>query len=140
MRSALIPLFVTDVLHKPFIWIGLGFLVVSAANGALLLPAAHYADRVGRKPVLVAGCIGSGIGIAVLAIWPDLGGYFIGLALLGIGSGLLDVAPGAIVGDVVEGQGGPVFAAYSMSSDSALSSARLPPAGSPTSPTLPRSA
>jgi DHA1 family multidrug resistance protein-like MFS transporter len=117
VRSALIPLFVTDVLHKPFIWIGLGFLVVSAANGALLLPAAHYADRVGRKPVLVAGCIGSGIGIAVLAIWPDLGGYFIGLALLGIGSGLLDVAPGAIVGDVVEGQGGPVFAAYSMSSD-----------------------
>jgi MFS family permease len=52
-----------------------------------------------------------------LAIWPDLGGYFVGLALLGFGSGLLDVAPGAIVGDIVEGRGGPVFAAYSMSSD-----------------------
>ena len=45
------------------------------------------------------------------------GGYFVGLALLGLGSGLLDVAPGAVVGDIVEGQGGPVFAAYSMSSD-----------------------
>lgn len=117
VRAALIPLFVTDVLHKPFIWIGLGFLVVSAVNGATLLPAAHYADRVGRKPVLLTGCIGSGIGIAVLAIWPNLGGYFIGLALLGFGSGLLDVAPGAIVGDIVEGRGGPVFAAYSMSTD-----------------------
>ena len=117
VRSALIPLFVTDVLHKPVIWTGFGFLVVSAVNGAMLLPAARYADRVGRKPVMVTGCLGSGIGIAVLAIWPDLAGYFIGLALLGFGSGLLDVAPGAVVGDIVEGRGGPVFAAYSMSSD-----------------------
>jgi MFS family permease len=117
VRSALIPLFVGDVLHKHVIYTGIGFLIVSAVNGAMLLPAARYADRVGRKPVLMTGCLGSGLGIAVLAIWPDLGGYFIGLALLGFGSGLLDVAPGAIVGDIVEGRGGPVFAAYSMSSD-----------------------
>jgi DHA1 family multidrug resistance protein-like MFS transporter len=117
VRSALIPLFVTDILHKPVIWTGYGFLVVSAVNGAMLLPAAKYADRVGRKPVLLTGCLGSGIGIAVIAISPTLAGYFIGLALLGFGSGLLDVAPGAVVGDIVDGRGGPVFAAYSMSSD-----------------------
>jgi MFS family permease len=117
VRSALIPLFVGDVLHKKAIYTGMGFLVVSAVNGAMLLPAAKYADRVGRKPILVTGCLGSGIGIAVLAIEPTIAGYFIGLALLGFGSGLLDVAPGAIVGDIVEGRGGPVFAAYTMSSD-----------------------
>ena len=39
------------------------------------------------------------------------------LAILGLGSGMLDVAPGAIVGDLVQGRGGPVFAAYTMSSD-----------------------
>ena len=106
----------TELISKA-IFTGLGFLVVSAINGATLLPAARYADRRGRKPVLLSGCICSGVGIATLAVWPDVAGYFIGLALLGLGSGLLDVAPGAVVGDVVEGRGGPVFAAYSMSSD-----------------------
>lgn len=117
VRSALIPLFVGDVLHRGTGWIGIGFLIVSAVNGAMLIPAGRFADTVGRKPLLVGGCIGSGIGIAVLAAAQDLPGYLIGLALLGFGSGLLDVAPGAIVGDLVEGRAGPVFAAYTMSSD-----------------------
>lgn len=117
VRSALIPLFVSDVLHRSSTWTGIGFLVVSAVNGAILLPAGRYADNVGRKPLLVAGCMGSGVGIAVLAVWPTLGGYLVGLALLGLGSGLLDVAPAAVVGDIVEGRGGPVFAAYQMSAD-----------------------
>jgi MFS family permease len=117
VRSALIPLFVSDVLHRKPIWTGIGFLVVSALNGATLLPAGRFADNVGRKPLLVVGCLVSGLGIAVLGAEQNLGGYIIGLALLGLGSGLLDVAPGAIVGDLVEGRAGPVFAAYTMSSD-----------------------
>jgi MFS family permease len=117
VRSALIPLFVTDVLHRKPIWTGVGFLIVSAVNGAMLLPAGRFADTVGRKPILVAGCVGSGLGIGALAVSQTLAGYLIGLALLGFGSGLLDVAPGAIVGDLVEGRAGPVFATYTMSSD-----------------------
>jgi MFS family permease len=117
VRFALVPLFVVDVLHRKAIYTGIGFLVVAAVNGAMLFSAARYADRVGRKPVLVAGCLVSGVGITMLAIEPNLAGYFIGLGLLGLGSGLLDVAPGAIVGDIVDGRGGPVFAAYSMSAD-----------------------
>jgi MFS family permease len=50
-------------------------------------------------------------------LWPTLPGFLVSMAILGLGSGLLDVAPAAIVGDVVEGRGGPVFAAYTMSSD-----------------------
>ena len=117
LRSALIPLFVGEVLHRKHLWIGIGFLIVSAVNAAVLLPAGRYADSVGRKPLLVAGCISSAAGIVVLGAFQDLGGYLIGLAILGLGSGLLDVAPGAIVGDIVEGRAGPVFATYTMSSD-----------------------
>ena len=55
----------------------------------------------------------------MLALWESLPGFLIAMAVLSFGSGLLDVAPGAVVGDVVEGRAGPVFAAYSMSSDTA---------------------
>jgi MFS family permease len=86
-------------------------------NGIVLLPAGRFADRVGRRPVLVGGCLLSGTAFVVLALWTTLPGFLVAMAVLGLGSGLLDVAPGAIVGDVVEGRGGPVFAAYTMSAD-----------------------
>jgi MFS family permease len=117
VRSALVPLFVADVLHRSVEWTGIGFLIVSAVNAATLWPAGQYADRVGRRPLLIVGTATSGLGIAALAISPTLAGYLVGLALLGLGSGMLDVAPAAVVGDIVDGRGGPVFAAYAMSAD-----------------------
>jgi MFS family permease len=117
VRAALIPLFVADVLHRTPFWTGLGFLIVAAVNGAALFPAGRFADGRGRKPVLTAGCLVSASGMAVLALVPNLAGYLLGLALFGLGSGLLDVAPAAVVGDVVKGRGGSVFAAYSIASD-----------------------
>src|SRR4051812_2832219 len=119
VRAALIPLFVADVLHRSPVWTGVGFWCVAGVNGLVLLPAGRYADRVGRRPVLIAGCAIAGSAFVVLALWESLPGFLIAMAVLGFGSGLLDVAPGAVVGDVVEGRAGPVFAAYSMSSDTA---------------------
>jgi MFS family permease len=117
VRAALVPLFVADVLHRTVVWTGIGFWCVAGLNGLVLLPAGRFADRVGRRPVLVGGCLLSGTAFLLLAVWETLPGFLVGMAVLGLGSGLLDVAPGAVVGDVVEGRGGPVFAAYTMSAD-----------------------
>jgi MFS family permease len=117
VRAALIPLYVQEGLHRSVVWTGIGFWCVAGLNGLVLLPAGRFADRVGRKPVLVAGCSISGLAFVVLTITSSLPAFLVAMAILGLGSGLLDVAPGAIVGDVVEGRGGPVFAAYSMSGD-----------------------
>jgi MFS family permease len=117
VRSAIVPLFVRDILHRSAIWTGVGFLVVAAINAGTLLPAGRLADRFGRRPVIVSGCLVAAGGMALLALLPALGGYLTGLAVLGLGSGLLDVGPGAMLGDILKGQGGTVVATYQMAGD-----------------------
>jgi MFS family permease len=130
VRSAIIPLFVRDVLHRPTTWTGIGFLVVAAVNAATLLPGGKIADTLGRRPVIVAGCLISGSSMVLLALLPGLWGYLAALAVLGLGSGLLDVAPAAMIGDLLggsqaggqragqgAGQGGIVVASYQMAGD-----------------------
>jgi MFS transporter, DHA1 family, multidrug resistance protein len=123
VRSAIVPLFVHDVLHEPPTWTGLGFLVVAALNAATLLPGGKMADTLGRRPVIVAGCLASGGSMVLLALLPGLWGFLTALAVLGLGSGLLDVAPSAMIGDLLggsgggNGQGGIVVASYQMAGD-----------------------
>jgi MFS family permease len=117
VRSALVPLFVRDVLHRSAIWTGIGFGVVAVLNAATLLPGGRLADRLGRRPVIVTGCLVSAGGLVMLALIPGLAGYLAALAVFGIGSGLLDVGPAAVIGDILRGQGGMVVASYQMAGD-----------------------
>ena len=117
VRSAIIPLFVRDILHRSAIWTGVGFLLVAVINAATLLPAGRLADRFGRRPVIVSGCLVAAAGMVLLALVPGVGGYLAGLAILGLGSGLLDVGPAAMLGDILKGQGGTVVATYQMAGD-----------------------
>jgi MFS transporter, DHA1 family, multidrug resistance protein len=128
VRAAIVPLFVHDVLRESATWTGIGFLVVAALNAAMLLPGGKVADTLGRRPVIVTGCLASGASMVMLALLPGLWGFLIALAVLGLGSGLLDVAPSAMIGDLVSarhgseangvaGQGGTVVASYQMAGD-----------------------
>ncbi len=123
VRSAIVPLFVGAVLHESPSWTGIGFLVVAALNAATLLPGGRFADTIGRRPVIVAGCLISGASMVMLALLPGLWGFLAALAVLGLGSGLLDVAPSAMIGDIIggkgqqAGQGGTVIASYQMAGD-----------------------
>jgi DHA1 family multidrug resistance protein-like MFS transporter len=120
VRSALVPLFVRDVLHQSAVWTGIGFGVVAVLNAATLLPAGRLADRLGRRPVIIGGCLLSAAGMIMLALLPGLtglAGYLAALAVFGVGSGLLDVGPAAMVGDILGGRAGTVVAAYQMSGD-----------------------
>ena len=120
IRGAIIPLFVRDSLHRSATWTGIGFLVFAALNAAALMPAGRVADTLGRRPVMVAGCATSGAGILLLAILPGPWAYLGALAVAGAGSGLLDVAPSAMLGDLLSAQarqGGILVAFFQMSGD-----------------------
>src|SRR5215469_11793787 len=98
VRSAIVPLFVRDVLHRSAIWTGIGFGVVAVLNAATLLPGGRLADRLGRRPVVVAGCLVSAGGISLPVLVPGPAGFLIAMAVFGLGSGFLDVGPGAMLG------------------------------------------
>jgi len=121
VRSAIVPLFVADVLHESATWTGVGFLVVAALNAATLLPGGRAADTLGRRPVMVGGCLASALSMAMLALLPGLWGFLLALAVLGFGSGFIDVAPSAMIGDLLGGQGsdlgGTMVASYQMAGD-----------------------
>lgn len=117
LRSALIPLFVVEGLRRDPLWTGIGFLVSSAAQGATLWPAGRLVDTRGRRPFMILGGSLVAASMALLAVSATLPAYLVSMLLFGIGSGFLGVAPAAVVGDVVQGRGGTVVAAFQMAAD-----------------------
>jgi MFS family permease len=117
VRSAIVPLFVRDVLHRSAVWTGIGFLGFAALNAAAVLPGGRAADALGRRTVIIIGCTATAGGMLMLAFLPGLAGYLAALAVCGLGSGLLDVAPAAMIGDILAGQGGTLVASYQMAGD-----------------------
>jgi MFS transporter, DHA1 family, multidrug resistance protein len=117
VRSAIVPLFVLESLHRSPIWTGISFTIFTVANGIALVIAGRLADSRGRRGVLVAGCLGSAIGCALLLLPASVLVLLIAMTIFGFGSGLLDVAPGAMLGDLVGNRGGTVIAAYQMAGD-----------------------
>jgi MFS family permease len=117
VRGALVPLFVREVLHRSAVWTGIGFLLFALLNGVALLPGGRVADSLGRRPVLIAGCAISAVGMVVLAVLPGPWAYLAALGVAGFGSGLLDVGPAAMIGDIIDRDGGTVVASYQMAGD-----------------------
>jgi len=117
VRNTLVPLFIVESLHRGTAWVGIGFTIVAFFNAATLIPAGRLVDRRGRRPVMVAGCLLSASSMALLALSPELVGYVIAMVVFGVGSGLLDVAPAAVVGDVAGKRGGTVVAGFQMAGD-----------------------
>jgi len=92
VRASLVPLFVREVLHRSELWTGIGFLLFAMLNGAALIPGGRLADNLGRRPVVVAGCLISAAGMVTLALLPGPAAFLAAMAVAGFGSGLLDVA------------------------------------------------
>ena len=117
VRGALVPLFVREVLHRSAVWTGIGFLLFAALNGAALVPGGRAADDLGRRPVVIAGCVISAVGMMMLAVLHGPEAYLAAMAVAGFGSGLLDVAPAAMIGDIIGPSGGTLVASYQMAGD-----------------------
>lgn len=114
VRSAMIPIFVTESLRMETTWTGVAFAVAAVFQTAALIPAGNATDRRGRRPVMIASGLITGVSTLLLTQTDTIWLLIALLSLYGIGAALQGTAPTAAVGDATMGRGGLPVAAFSM--------------------------
>jgi len=119
VRNAILPLFATAVIGRETWVAGMALAVFAAGNAGGLLLSGRWADRVGRRPFILAGLLVSGVATAVTGFASNLPLLVVVSVVAGIGAGALNPAQQATLADVVgrERNGGPALAAFQMSQD-----------------------
>jgi MFS transporter, DHA1 family, multidrug resistance protein len=119
VRMATVPLFAVTALNSGPGAAGWALAVFAAGNALALTVSGRLADSLGRKPMMVAGLVVTGAATAGIGLTQGLGWFLAASMLAGVGAGMLNPAQQAAVADVIgrERSGGPVLAAYQMTSD-----------------------
>jgi MFS family permease len=117
VRSALVPVLVVEVLHRPTTWTGAAFASAAVCQTLAVGPAGKFVDTVGRRPAMIGGGLLAGVSILAVPFAPDIGWLIVALSAYGVAAAFLGTAPAAAVGDTAGARGGTAIAVFSMSSD-----------------------
>lgn len=119
VRVSLVPLFVVEVLRRDSSLAGVSLAVFAAGNAAVLLLSGRLADRIGRKPLVLAGLLVAGGGTIWLGYTSELAPFLVASLVAGAGAGLLNPPQNAAVADIVgsKRRGGTVLATFQMAAD-----------------------
>ncbi|MPV49935.1 MFS transporter [Pseudactinotalea sp. HY158] len=126
VRMAVLPLLAIAVLDEP--WVAGAVLAIGAVGTAgTLQVSGRLADRIGRRPLIVAGMLVMAVAMGLLGLTGrdglgdgvGLGALFALSLLSGIGAGFVSPGLQAAVADVIgrERGGGTVLSAFQMSQD-----------------------
>ncbi|MBU3750496.1 MAG: MFS transporter [Mycobacterium sp.] len=119
LRFALVPLFVEEVLDRqPRHVAGLALAAFAVGNVAVVMYSGRLSDRIGRKPLLIAGLALSAVSTVALGMTNSLPLFFIEAVVAGAASGIYASPQQAAVADIIgQARGGPAIAAFQMMSD-----------------------
>jgi MFS family permease len=119
VRISLIPLFVTQALHRGPGFAGVSLSVFAVGNAAVLMVSGKLSDSRGRKPLALVGLAVSAAGTIWLGFSTDVVIFLAASLVAGMGAGLLNPAQNAVVADVIgaKAKGGPVLAGFQMVTD-----------------------
>ena len=120
LRSSILPLFVTEELGSTATVAGIGLTLGALLQGLFLLKAGRFSDEKGRKAALLLGGSYVLFGVLMLSFTTTPLWYFISMALFGLGGAYVGTAPGSVVGDIINGRGGQVIAAWQMAGDAGM--------------------
>ncbi|NCV34097.1 MAG: MFS transporter [Actinobacteria bacterium] len=119
MRSSILPLYAIDDLGVSTAVVGLSFTLALVAQGAVMVRAGKYSDKNGRRPVILVGFAITLFSLILLTLSTNVTFYLISMLVLGLGAGFATSA-GAIVGDVIKGKSGKVYAFWQMAGDAGM--------------------
>lgn len=119
MRSSILPLYAIDDLGVSTAVVGLSFTLALIAQGAVMVRAGKYSDNNGRRPVILIGFAITMLSLILLTLSTNVTLYLISMLVLGLGAGFATSA-GAIVGDVIKGKSGKVYAFWQMAGDAGM--------------------
>jgi MFS family permease len=82
-------------------WVIIGLAATSLASAAGTIPGARISDVVGRKPVIYASAAIGAAGMAVLALAPEPWLVIVGVAVVGLASGIFLAVDWALMTDII---------------------------------------
>lgn len=119
LRVSLVPLFLATAQHQRLAVAGLVLATYACGDVMAMIPAGRLSDRIGRRPLLIAGMSIIAAGTAVLAMSDSIVLTFASTVVAGWGTGMVSPSIQAALADIMygHGRGGPVLATYQMSQD-----------------------
>ncbi|RLK60002.1 MFS transporter [Actinokineospora cianjurensis] len=118
VRVSLVPLFITEVLHRDGAFAGTALSVFAASNVVMLMVSGRLSDRWGRKPLILFGLVVSAGGTIWFGFTETVTEFLIATVVAGLGTGVLTPPQQAAVADVIgKSRGGQVLATYQMAAD-----------------------
>jgi MFS family permease len=117
VRSALVPVLVVEILHRPPVWTGIAFAVAAVAQTIALGPAGKFVDTVGRRPAIVGAYAVGAVAMLIIPFAADIWTLIAMLCLYGVAAAFMGTAPAAAVGDASGARGGQPVAVFSAFAD-----------------------
>jgi MFS transporter, ACDE family, multidrug resistance protein len=119
LRIALVPLFVTEVLHRGPRTAGLALATFAVGNVAAVIPSGHLSDRIGRRTLLIVGLAVSGVSTMAVGLASSLTLFLAGALVAGAAAGMFTSPQQAAVADIIgsKARGGTAVATYQMMAD-----------------------
>lgn len=119
LRIALVPLFVTEVLHRGPRMAGLALAVFAIGNVSAVIPSGWLSDRVGRRVPLITGLAISGVATLLVGLASSLTLFMAAAFVAGAAAGVFTSPQQAAVADIIgsKARAGTAVATYQMMSD-----------------------
>ncbi|GAB16563.1 putative major facilitator superfamily transporter [Gordonia effusa NBRC 100432] len=119
VRVAVVPLMITDGLHRDAAWSGIVMAAFAAGNVTAILLAGRLSDVRGRRVIMLPGLVVTAVATAVFGLSTHLAVVMVLSVVAGAGAGLFAPTQQAALADVLgsRAQGGSALAAFGMAAD-----------------------